>query len=210
MGKANCPFCNSQDTFNIAYGYLGEKKDKLNYVDQEEIGLHVNYRKHGLLKYDFDGERMSYRSPNRYCKNCGKTFQSRKVMYTVDISTINLIIHTKQNYYRYIFDFSDNDNPKYDLKINWIPIKTNEPLTKDEQFKILSSIKEQKPNLWSGHYGKNYEFDNYYWILKCTYYNGVDYCKSGNDDIPDNWEEFISPFKEIFNNKVFDVCKKVY
>ena len=28
MGKANCPFCNSKNTFNIAYGYLGEKKIK--------------------------------------------------------------------------------------------------------------------------------------------------------------------------------------
>jgi hypothetical protein len=28
MGKANCPFCNSQNTFNIAYGYLGKKENE--------------------------------------------------------------------------------------------------------------------------------------------------------------------------------------
>ena len=39
MGKANCPFCNCQNTCNIAYGYLGEKKTKKNYINQEDIGL---------------------------------------------------------------------------------------------------------------------------------------------------------------------------
>lgn len=38
MGKANCPFCNSKNTFNIAYGYLREKKEKKNYIDQHDIG----------------------------------------------------------------------------------------------------------------------------------------------------------------------------
>ena len=42
MGKANCPYCNSQNTFNIAYGYLGGKKGKPNYINQEDIGLHIN------------------------------------------------------------------------------------------------------------------------------------------------------------------------
>ncbi len=45
MRKANCPYCNSGNTFNSAYGYLGGKKDKSNYIDQEDIGLHINYRK---------------------------------------------------------------------------------------------------------------------------------------------------------------------
>ena len=26
MGKVTCPFCNSKNTFNVAYGYLKEKK----------------------------------------------------------------------------------------------------------------------------------------------------------------------------------------
>ena len=100
MGKANCPFCNSQNTFNIAYGYLGEKKKKKNYIDQEDIGLNESYRK-GFEKYDFDGEKLISHLPNRYCKNCKNTFQSRKVMYTVDISVINLIINIGESYYRY-------------------------------------------------------------------------------------------------------------
>ena len=111
MGKANCPFCNSQNTFNIAYGYLGQKKTKKNYINQEDIGLNESYRK-GFLKYDFDGSRLMSHLPNRYCKDCKNTFQSRKVMYTVDISIINFIICTNNNYYRYILDFSDKDNPK--------------------------------------------------------------------------------------------------
>ena len=104
MRKANCPFCNSQNTFNIAYGYLGEKKNKKNYIDQEDIGLNESYRK-GFDKYDFDGEKLISHLPNRYCKNCKNTFQSRKVMYTVDISVINLIINIDNDYYRYVFDF---------------------------------------------------------------------------------------------------------
>lgn len=208
MGKLNCPFCNSQDTFYIIYDYIGGKTKRINSVSKEEIGLNDIAYKKGFEKYDFDGEKLKSHLPNRYCNNCKRVFQSRRVMYTVDISVINLLIHTKKNYYRYIFDFSDSNNPKYDLKINWVSVKIAQPLTKNEKNKILSSIKREKPNLWRGHYGKDFEFDNYYWILKCTYYNGLDFCKSGNDDVPDNWEEFVAPFKEIFKSKVFDVCKK--
>lgn len=189
MGKVTCPFCNSQNTFNIAYGYLGEKKTKKNYINQEDIGLNESYRK-GFEKYDFDGERLMSHMPNRYCKTCKNTFQSRKVMYTVDISIINFIICINNNYYRYIFDFSD---------------KENEALTIKNKNKILSSFKNYKPNIWNGHYGQNYDFDKYYWILKCTYYNGVDYVKSGNDKVPDNWKYFVIPFKEIFVSNIFDL-----
>lgn len=204
MGKANCPFCNSRNTFNIAYGYLGKKKKKKNYIEQEDIGLNESYRK-GFEKYDFDGEKLISHLPNRYCKDCKNTFQSRKVMYTVDISVINLIINIGDDYYRYIFDFSDMNNPKYTIKINWMPIKENISLCIKDRNKILYSFKEYKPNLWHGHYGKNYNYNKYYWILKCTYYNGVDYVKSGNDKVPDNWECFIKPFKEIFNENIFDL-----
>ena len=204
MGKANCPFCNSGNTFNIAYGYLGEKKTKKNYINQEDIGLNESYRK-GLEKYDFDGEKLMSHLPNRYCKDCENTFQSRKVMYTVDISIINFIIYINNNYYRYILDFSDKESPKYSLRINWVSIKENEALTIKNKNKILSSFKNNKPNIWNGHYGKSYDYDKYYWILKCTYYNGVDYVKSGNDKVPDNWRHFIKPFKEIFVNNIFDL-----
>ncbi len=205
MGKANCPYCNSGNIFNIAYGYLGGKKDKPNYIDQEDIGLHINYRKHGLVKYDFDGEQMSYRSPNRYCKDCGNTFHSRKVMYTVDISIITFIICIHDNYYKYIFDFSDKENPKYTIKVNWIAIKENKSLSIKDRNKILSSFKRYKPNVWNGHYGDAYDYTKYYWILKCVYYNGVDYVRSGNDKIPSNWRYFVKPFKEIFNEDIFDL-----
>ncbi len=132
MGKANCPYCNSQNTFNIAQGYLGEKKTKKNYINQEEIELNESYR-NGYPKYDFDGEKLMSHLPNRYCKNCKNTFQSRKVMYTVDISIINFIICINNNYYRYTFDFSDKESPKYSLRINWISIKENESLTIDNK-----------------------------------------------------------------------------
>lgn len=203
MGKANCPFCNSQNTFNIAYGYLGKKKDKKNYIDQHDIGKNISYRK-GFNKYDFDGERLISHLPNRYCKNCNNSFQSRKVLYTIDISIINFIICINNNYYRYIFDFSDKDNPKYTLKINWITIK-EETLTIKDRNKILVSFKKYKTNLWNGHYGLTYEYTKYYWILKCTYYNGIDYVKSGNDKVPDNWKYFVKSFKEIFEENIFDL-----
>ncbi|MCM1197148.1 MAG: hypothetical protein NC310_08810 [Roseburia sp.] len=201
MGKSLCPFCNSQNTLNIAYGYLGDKKEKLNYIDQEEIGEKIKYKK-GYEKIDFDGEKLISRNPNRYCKDCKKTFQSRKVLYTVDITTIDLVICTN-DYYRYTFDFSNN-NKHCTVKKNRIIIEEKN-LTEEEKNKILKSIKTNKPNLWHGHYGLPYDHTKYYWILKCTYYNGVDYCKSGNDTIPDNWLEFIIPFKEIFKQKIFEL-----
>jgi len=71
--------------------------------------------------------------PNRYYKTCKNTFQSRKVMYIVDISIINFIICINNNYYRYILDFSNKENPKYSLRINWISIKDNESLTIDNK-----------------------------------------------------------------------------
>ena len=201
MGKVTCPFCNSRNTFNISYGYLKEKKIKKNYV---ELDTNINYRK-GFEKHDFDGEKLISHLPNHYCKDCGKRFQSRKVMYTVDISVINLIIYVNDDYYRYIFDFSDKENTNYTLKINWIPIKINEPITINDMNKILSSFKKYKPNLWNSHYGDPYSYTKYYWILKCTYYNGIDYVKSGNDKVPNNWHDFIKPFKIIFNENIFDL-----
>ena len=71
--------------------------------------------------------------------------------------------------------------------------------------KILSSFKKYKPNLWNSHYGDSYSYTKYYWILKCTYYNGIDYVKSGNDKVPNNWHDFIKPFKIIFNENIFDL-----
>lgn len=165
MGKVSCPFCNSKNTFNISYGYLKEKKIKKNYV---ELDTNINYKK-GFKKYDFDGEKLISHLPNHYCKDCGKRFQSRKVMYTVDISVVNLIIYINNNYYRYIFDFSDKESPNYTLKINWIPIKINESITINDMNRILSSFKKFKPNLWNSHYGDSYSYTKYYWILKCTY-----------------------------------------
>ena len=78
-------------------------------------------------------------------------------------------------------------------------------LTIKERNKILNSFKKYKPNLWNGHYGLSYEYTKCYWILKCTYYNGIDYVKSGNDKVPDNWKYFVKPFKEIFEENIFDL-----
>lgn len=202
MGKSLCPFCNSQNTLNIAYGYIGEKKDKINYIDQEEIMEKVKYKK-GYEKVDFDGEKLISRNPNRYCKDCKNVFHSRKVLYTVDITIIDLIICTLDDYYRYTFDFS-NHNKICTIKKNRIIVE-QKILSEEEKNKILKTIKTNKPNLWHGHYGLPYDHEKYYWILKCTYYNGVDYCRSGNDTIPDNWSEFIIPFKEIFKQKIFEL-----
>ena len=42
---------------------------------------------------------------------------------------------------------------------------------------------------------------------KFVNYNGnyIDYVKSGNDKVPDNWKYFVKPFKEIFEENIFDL-----
>lgn len=57
MEKANCPFCDCENTFHIAYGYLGKKKTKKNYISGEDIGLNKPYRNE-FERYDFDSERL--------------------------------------------------------------------------------------------------------------------------------------------------------
>ena len=69
MGKVTCPFCNSRNTFNIAYGYLKEKKVKKSreipnsfiYHDIEEkmksiLGtkVSVNHRKNNRGKIEIE------------------------------------------------------------------------------------------------------------------------------------------------------------
>lgn len=202
MGKSLCPFCNSEDTLNIAYGYIGYKKDKKNYIDQEIIGEKINFRK-GYEKIDFDGERLISRNPNRYCNKCKRSFHSRKILYTVDIKNIDLILCTNESYYRYSIEILDN-SCKCIKRINRMT-KIEKILSTEEKNQILSSIKKYKPNLWHGHYGLPYNHEKYYWILKCTYYNGVDFCKSGNDMFPENWEYFIKSFREIFKDEILYV-----
>lgn len=68
----------------------------------------VKYKK-GYEKVDFDGEKLISRNPNRYCKDCTNVFHSRKGLYTVDITIIDLIICTLDDYYRYTFDFSNHN-----------------------------------------------------------------------------------------------------
>ena len=48
-------------------------------------------------------------------------------------------------------------------------------------------------------YGNEYFFDDYYWLLKVEYYNGISNVKSGNDEYPNNWNDFISVINIILN-----------
>ena len=40
-------------------------------------------------------------------------------------------------------------------------------------------------------YGNNYSCNNFYWLLKIEYYNGISNIKSGNDEYSPNWNNFI-------------------
>lgn len=73
-----------------------------------------------------------------------------------------------------------------------------ENISEIDKIKILDSISKSKINFWNKEYiNKNY--DNYKWILKLEYYNGLSECFNGNDMIPSNWNVFISGFKNLIN-----------
>lgn len=44
---------------------------------------------------------------------------------------------------------------------------------------------------------KRKNYDNYKWILKLEYYNGLSECFNGHDMIPNNWNLFIDGFRNL-------------
>lgn len=71
-------------------------------------------------------------------------------------------------------------------------------LSSSDVYNILTAIKNNKTNLWNGHYGDWNNFNKSYWMFKIDYYNGLSDFKSGNDEFPNNWSNFLIYFNEIF------------
>ena len=67
-----------------------------------------------------------------------------------------------------------------------------------DKIKMLDSITNSKINFWNKEY-INKDYDNYKWILKLEYYNGLSECFNGHDMIPNNWNIFINGFKNFIN-----------
>ena len=147
-------------------------------------------------KYDFDGEKIKYaKLDNRYCVDCDKKFCSTRNLATVDIRKVTLVIETKTSRKKYIFDLYNE--PTYFFIKNYILVK-EEMIDDSVVYELLSAIKNNKVNLWAGHYGYWKNFNNIKWILKLEYYNGITDCKSGCDSFPDNWDVFIGMILKKF------------
>ena len=198
MAEIYCPYCNGRNVLKISYAYRGVNKKKNKKIDYSK------YLKEGTIfmpkvrfeKYDFDGEKIKYaKLDNRYCVDCDKKFCSIRNLATVDIRRITLVIETKTSRKKYIFDLYNE--PTYIYIKNYILVK-KEIIDDSVVYELLSAIKNNKVNLWAGHYGYWENFNNIKWILKLEYYNGITDCKSGCDSFPDNWDVFIGMILKKF------------
>lgn len=95
-----------------------------------------------------------------------------------------------------IYLYRYNDNNTF-VKKNYQLIN-QEIITDKDKIKILDSITNSKINFWNKEY-INKDYDNYKWILKLEYYNGLSECFNGHDMIPLNWNAFIKGFKNFIN-----------
>ena len=98
---------------------------------------------------------------------------------------------------RYKYEFIFDDNPTFIFKKNYELI-SKEIITSKDKIKMLDSITNSKINFWNKEY-INKDYDNYTWILKLEYYNGLSECFNGHDMIPLNWNTFIHGFKNFIN-----------
>ena len=71
-------------------------------------------------------------------------------------------------------------------------------ITDKDIIKILDSITNSKIKFWNKEYISK-DYDNYKWILKLEYYNGLSECFNEHDMIPNNWNIFINGFKNFIN-----------
>lgn len=69
-------------------------------------------------------------------------------------------------------------------------------MSNKDKIKILDSITKSKIKFWNKEY-INQNFDNYKWILKLEYYNGISECFNGNDRCPNNWNIFMNGFIDL-------------
>lgn len=203
MAEISCPYCNSRNCLKISYAYRGINKNKQKDIDFDK------YRKKGTIykntkkcyeKYDFDGKKITARLYNRYCQDCLKEFHSMGKMAVIDIKIIQIIIGNEDSRVKLVIDLSDKNNATYIVKKDYL-LYDKGILSENQKIEILASIRDNKINLWKGQYGKTFDFSKKYWILKLEYYNGLSELKSGDNEYPENWEQFIFAFEDLISIK---------
>lgn len=186
-----CPYCNSKKTISIIYLYRYNDNNTFVKKNNEEVKYSEKIRK--PKRKNYDGTLITNHNHNKYCKNCNKSFNSSKNLYAVDISKITLVFIL--NKIRYKFEFILNDNLTFIIKRNY-EFVNQEILSNKDKIKILDSITKSKIKFWNKEY-INQNFDNYKWILKLEYYNGISECFNGNDRCPNNWNIFMNGFIDL-------------
>lgn len=186
-----CPYCNSKKTISIIYLYRYNDNNTFVKNNNEEVKYSEKIRK--PKRKNYDGTLITNHNHNKYCKNCNKSFNSSKNLYAVDISKITLVFIL--NKIRYKFEFILNDNLTFIIKRNY-EFVNQEILSNKDKIKILDSITKSKIKFWNKEY-INQNFDNYKWILKLEYYNGISECFNGNDSCPNNWNIFMNGFIDL-------------
>lgn len=186
-----CPYCNSKETISIIYLYRYNDNNTFVKKNNEEVKYSKKIRK--PKRKNYDGTLITNHNHNKYCKNCNKSFNSSKNLYAVDISKITLVFIL--NKIRYKFEFILNDNLTFIIKRNY-EFVNQEILSNKDKIKILDSITKSKIKFWNKEY-INQNFDNYKWILKLEYYNGISECFNGNDSCQNNWDIFMNGFIDL-------------
>ena len=186
-----CPYCNSKETISIIYLYRYNDNNTFVKKNNEEVKYSEKIRK--PKRKNYDGTLITNHNHNKYCKNCNKSFNSSKNLYAVDISKITLVFIL--NKIRYKFEFIFNDNLTFIIKRNY-EFVNQEILSNKDKIKILDSITKSKIKFWNKEY-INQNFDNYKWILKLEYYNGISECFNGNDSCPNNWNILMNGFIDL-------------
>ena len=189
--RLTCPYCNSKETMSIIYLY--RYNDNNTFVKKNDNEVKYSNRTRKSKRINYDGTLITDHNHNKYCKKCNKSFNSIEKLYAVDISKITLVFIL--NKLRYKFEFLFDDETIFIIKRNYQLIN-QEILSIKDKIKILDSITKSKINFWNKEY-INKDYDNYKWILKIEYYNGLSECFNGHDMIPNNWDMFIDGFKNL-------------
>lgn len=189
--RMTCPYCNSKDTVSIIYLYRYSDNNSFKMKDKEDVIYSDRIRK--PKRKNYDGTLITNHNHNKYCRLCNKSFNSIEKLSAVDISKITLVFIL--NKVRYKFEFNFDDTTTFIVKRNYEFIN-QETITNQDKIKILDGITKSKINFWNKEY-INKDYDNYKWILKIEYYNGLSECFNGHDMIPNNWDVFINGFKNI-------------
>lgn len=198
-----CPYCNSKETISIIYLY--RYNDNNTFVKKNNEDVKYSNRKRKPKRKNYDGTLIIDHNYNKYCKKCKKSFNSIENLYAVDISKLTLVFILNKVKYKYEFIFDELTT--FIIKKNYIFINQEELSNKDK-IKILDSITKSKINFWNKEY-INKDYDNYKWILKIEYYNGLSECFNGHDMIPDNWNVFIDGFKNLIKKYDEDNLLKI-